>query len=118
MVDVAVSIATCVREVSRANPTLGFLQLTRSGFELGCAELGTMTSTLLLAYMGVNIFLLMLYAAKATPMVVILNNGVISHEILRPWRAASAWFSPHRSPPSWPAFSTVPGTTADNSSRS
>lgn len=83
MVDVAIAVATAVREVVMANPALSAGRLIRSGFEVGRAELGTMTTTLLLAYMGVNIFLIMMFAAKGTPTAGFLNITMISHEILR-----------------------------------
>ena len=83
MIDVAISVATAVREVAKANPALRLWQLIQSGFEVGRTELGTMTTTLLLAYMGVNIFLIILFAAQNTPIAGFLNISMVSHEILR-----------------------------------
>ncbi len=83
MIDVAISVATAVREVARANSSLGARSLIRSGFEVGRTELGTMTTTLLLAYMGVNIFLVLMFTAKGTPPETLFNISMISHEILR-----------------------------------
>ena len=83
MIDVAISVATAVREVANANPLLSLWRLIQSGFEVGRTELGTMTTTLLLAYMGVNIFLIMLFTAQNTPIAGFLNISMVSHEILR-----------------------------------
>jgi uncharacterized membrane protein len=83
MVDIAISVATAVKEVAKANPMLGVRRLIFSGFEVGRAELGTMTTTLLMAYMSVNIFLVMIFAAKATSLTRVLNITMVSHEILR-----------------------------------
>jgi uncharacterized membrane protein len=83
MIDVAISVATAVREVAKANPSLSLWRLIQSGFEVGRTELGTMTTTLLLAYMGVNIFLIMLFTALKTPVSGFLNISMVSHEILR-----------------------------------
>jgi uncharacterized membrane protein len=83
MVDIAISVATSVREVAKANPMLGVRRLIFSGFEVGRAELGTMTTTLLMAYMSVNIFLVMIFAAKGTSLTRVLNITMVSHEILR-----------------------------------
>jgi uncharacterized membrane protein len=83
MVDVAISVATSVKEVAKANPMLSIRRLILAGFEVGRAELGTMTTTLLLAYMSVNIFLIMLFTANKTPLTSFLNISVVSHEILR-----------------------------------
>jgi uncharacterized membrane protein len=82
-VDIAISVATSVREVAKANPMLGVRRLIFSGFEVGRAELGTMTTTLLMAYMSVNIFLVMIFAAKGTSLTRVLNITMVSHEILR-----------------------------------
>jgi uncharacterized membrane protein len=83
MVDIAISVATSVKEVARANPMLGVKRLILSGFEVGRAELGTMTTTLLMAYMSVNIFLVMIFTAKGTSLTRFLNITMVSHEILR-----------------------------------
>jgi uncharacterized membrane protein len=83
MVDVAISVATSVKEVALANPMFSIRRLILAGFEVGQAELGTMTTTLLLAYMSVNIFLIMLFTANKTPFTNFLNISVVSHEILR-----------------------------------
>jgi uncharacterized membrane protein len=83
MVDIAISVATSVKEVSLANPMLRIRQLILAGFEVGKAELGTMTTTLLLAYMSVNIFLIMIFTANETPLTSVLNITIVSHEILR-----------------------------------
>jgi len=42
-----------------------------------------MTTTLLLAYMSVNIFLIMFFTANKTPLTSVLNITIVSHEILR-----------------------------------
>ena len=83
MVDVAISVATSVKEVASANPMLGIRRLILAGFEVGRAELGTMTTTLLLAYMSVNIFLIMIFTANETSLPRVLNITIVSHEILR-----------------------------------
>ena len=83
MVDIAISVATSVKEVARANPKLSVRRLILSGFEVGRAELGTMTTTLLMAYMSVNIFLVMIFTAKGASLTSFLNITLVSHEILR-----------------------------------
>jgi len=83
MIDIAISVATSVREVAGANPVLGLKKLIQSGFAVGRIEMGTMTTTLLLSYMGVNMFLIVLFTTKGTSMAEFLNINMISHEILR-----------------------------------
>lgn len=46
------------------------------------AAMGTMTTTLLLAYSGTCIALLMVFMAQGTPVYNILNNNVVSAEII------------------------------------
>ncbi|NQS89919.1 YibE/F family protein [Patescibacteria group bacterium] len=83
MVDIAISVATSVREVVKANPSLSAWRLIHSGFEVGRAALGTMVTTLLLAYFGCSFFLFLVFTAKMTQLMRILNYSYISAEILR-----------------------------------
>ncbi len=83
MVDIAIAVATAVREVSKANPALSTRRLIQSGFEVGRATLGTMVTTLLLAYVGCSIFLFLVFTAKTTHFVRIINFNFVSAEILR-----------------------------------
>ena len=83
MVDIAIAVATTVKEVVLVNPTLGVKKLIRSGFEVGRATLCTMITTLLLAYVGCSLFLFLVFSAKATHFERIINFSFISAEILR-----------------------------------
>ncbi len=83
MVDISISVATSVREVVKANPSLSAWRLIHSGFEVGRAALGTMVTTLLLAYFGCSFFLFLVFTAKMTQLMRILNYSYISAEILR-----------------------------------
>ena len=83
LLDIAISVATTVAEVVKANPALGVRRLIRSGFAVGQAELSTMVSTLLLAYIGYSLFLVLTLTAKGTSLVRILNMNVVSAVILR-----------------------------------
>ena len=46
------------------------------------AAMGTMTTTLLLAYSGTCIALLMTFMAQGTPVYNILNNNIVASEII------------------------------------
>ncbi|MBL7176601.1 MAG: YibE/F family protein [Desulfobacteraceae bacterium] len=83
LLDIAISVATAIAEVVKANPALGVRRLIRSGFAVGQAELSTMVSTLLLAYIGYSLFLVLTLTAKGTSLVRILNMNVVSAVILR-----------------------------------
>ena len=60
VMDVAMSIAPALDEVHAANPALGFRDLLRSGMNIGRDMVGTMTNTLILAFLGSG-FTLILY---------------------------------------------------------
>lgn len=53
-----------------------------SGIRVGRAAMGTMTTTLLLAYSGGYVALLMVFMAQGTPVDNILNYKYVSSEIL------------------------------------
>ena len=60
VMDVAMSISSSLEEVHAANPELGFSRLFRSGMNIGQDLVGTMTNTLILAFLGSS-FTLILY---------------------------------------------------------
>ena len=58
--DVAISVASSIFEIKQADPTIQTKQLIKSGMNVGKDIMGTMTNTLLLAYTGSAMFLLLL----------------------------------------------------------
>lgn len=82
VMDISMDIAASQAEVYQANKNISVKELRRSGFEVGKAVVGTMTTTLLLAYSGGFSALLMVFIAQGTPMVNILNLNYVSGEIL------------------------------------
>lgn len=82
VMDIAMDIAASQAELYAQNPGLSSRQLIKSGFSVGRAIVGTMTTTLLLAYSGGFSALLMVFIAQGTPMVNILNLNYVSGEIL------------------------------------
>ena len=83
VMDLAMDIAAGVAEVRRHNPSLGFAALFWSGIRMGRAVVGTMTTTLLLAYSGGYITLLMVFAAQGTPPMDFLNTTLVSAELVK-----------------------------------
>ena len=81
--DLAMDIATGMEEVRLHNPTLGRRELLASGLRMGRAVVGTMTTTLLLAYSGGYLTLLMVLAAQGTPPLDFLNSTLVSAEIVK-----------------------------------
>lgn len=82
MMDVAVDIAVAVGEMVLQNPHLTRKKAIASGFNVGRAVTGTMTTTLLLAYSGSFTALMMVFMVQGTPIVNILNITYIAAEIL------------------------------------
>ena len=82
MMDLAVDIAASVHEVVERRPDLSRLEAIRSGVRVGQAAMGTQITTLLLAYSGSYIALLMVFMAQGTPMVNVFNYKYVASEII------------------------------------
>ncbi|MBP5791764.1 MAG: YibE/F family protein [Kiritimatiellae bacterium] len=83
MMDLAMDIAAGVREVSIHNTALGFRALFASGIRIGRATVGTMTTTLLLAYSGGYLTLLMVFYAQGTPPLDFASSPIVAAEIAK-----------------------------------
>ena len=83
VMDLAMDIAAGIDEVARSNPALGFRELFLCGIRMGRAVVGTMTTTLLLAYSGCYLTLLMVFAAQGTHPLDFLNSTVVSAEVVK-----------------------------------
>lgn len=82
MMDLAVDITAAVSEVVEKKPEIGWLEAAKSGMNVGRAAMGTMTTTLLLAYSGGCVALLMVFMAQGTPVNHILNYKYVAAEVL------------------------------------
>lgn len=82
VMDLAVDITSAVNEVIQKKPDIGWREAMQSGMAVGRAAMGTMTTTLLLAYSGGCVALLMVFMAQGTPIDNILNYKYVSSEIL------------------------------------
>lgn len=83
VMDLGMDIAAGVEEVARHGKSLGFRELWESGCRIGRAVVGTMTTTLLLAYSGGYITLLMVFAANGTSPADFLNSTLVSAELVK-----------------------------------
>ena len=83
LMDLAMDISAGMDEVALHNPRLPRRELFMSGLRIGRSVVGTMTTTLLLAYSGGYITLLMMFAAQGTPPLVFLNSTVVSAEVVK-----------------------------------
>lgn len=82
MMDLSVDITSAVHEVVQKKPDISWKEAAKSGMNVGRAAMGTMTTTLLLAYSGGYIALLMTFMAQGTPIINILNYKYVASEVL------------------------------------
>jgi uncharacterized membrane protein len=81
--DVAVSIASAVAEVKKANPRLTRGELVAAGMNVGRDMMGTMTNTLILAYTGSSVQLILIFMAFRESLIKVINLDMIASEVVR-----------------------------------
>ncbi|MDR1192551.1 MAG: YibE/F family protein, partial [Peptococcaceae bacterium] len=83
MLDTAVSIASALMEVYETAERPSFCVLLRSGLNIGGDTMGTMTSTLILAYMGGSLSLVLILIVYSNSLLELFNREMIVVEILQ-----------------------------------
>ncbi|MEG0502732.1 MAG: YibE/F family protein, partial [Cellulosilyticaceae bacterium] len=82
MVDLSIDISAAIEEVIDKKPDITRKEILLSGMNIGKSVVGTQATTLLLAYMGSFIAVMMVYMAQGTPLLNILNSKSIASEVL------------------------------------
>ena len=82
VMDLSVDICSSVYEVVQKKPEISAKEAIFSGFAVGRAACGYTTTTLLLAYSGSYIALLMVFMAQGTPIAFVLNYKYVAAEIV------------------------------------
>ena len=82
ILDLSIDISAALDEVKKAKPESTFQELVKSGMTIGRSVVGSQTTTLLLAYIGSYLTVMMVYMAQGTPMMSILNSKSVASEIL------------------------------------
>ena len=82
IMDIAVDITSAVNEVIEKKPDISKKEAISSGINVGRAAMGTMSTTLLFAYSGGYLALIMTFMAQGTPIYNIFNYKYIAAEIL------------------------------------
>lgn len=82
VMDLSMDITSAVYEVVQKKPEIGWREATLSGFHVGRAAMGTMTTTLLIAYSGGYVALLMVFMAQGTPLYAVFNYKYVAAEII------------------------------------
>lgn len=81
--DVTVTQVATVAEMRRHNPELSTPDLVTSGIRVGREHIASTVNTLLLAYAGASMPLLMLFAVSDQPLGMVANSELIAVEIVR-----------------------------------
>jgi uncharacterized membrane protein len=82
VMDLAMDIAAAMHEVKENHPAITKAALIRSGLTVGRHAVGTMTTTLLLAYSGGYTGMLMTFLARGVPFENVLNMVYVSSELV------------------------------------
>lgn len=83
IMDLAIDVSVAMAEVCEHAPGISHRELIKSGMAVGRAGVGTQTTTLLLAYMGSWLTVMMVYMAQSTPVLNILTSKMIASEIVQ-----------------------------------
>ena len=83
IMDVAMSIASSLWEVREKSQAPTFSTLFKSGMNIGRDVMGTMANTLILAYIGSSLSIVLLLTAYSTSLTYLLNREMIAVEILQ-----------------------------------
>lgn len=82
VMDLSVDITSAVYEVVEKRPDLTWKEAVRSGMNVGRSAMGTMTTTLLFAYSGGYIALMMVFMAQGTPIEFMLSYKYVAGELI------------------------------------
>jgi uncharacterized membrane protein len=81
--DIAIGQASSISELSQTNASLGWRALLRHGMVIGRDHIAAMVNTLLLAYVGAALPLVLLFTVAAEPLGMTLNREIVAEEIVR-----------------------------------
>jgi uncharacterized membrane protein len=81
--DVTVTQASAVWELHQANPEMGARRLYSSALRIGRDHIASTVNTLVLAYVGASLPLLVLFTVSSRPLGSIITSEVVAEEIVR-----------------------------------
>ena len=82
MMDLSMSIAAAMDEIKEQQPAISRLQLMKSGYIVARQSVGTMSTTLLLAYSAEYTAMIMVFIAQGIPLENLINMVWVSSEIV------------------------------------
>jgi len=83
VMDVGMSISSSVFEVKRADPKMDTKKLYKSGMTIGRDIMGTMSNTLILAFAGASITVMVIIALYELPYLRFINLNLLALEIVQ-----------------------------------
>lgn len=81
--DVAMSISSAMDELSSKVKDMGYKDFIKSGLAVGRDVMGTMSNTLILAYVGSSLTIIFIHVINGSDLMTILNSDYIASEIVR-----------------------------------
>ncbi|MFF4214431.1 YibE/F family protein [Streptomyces sp. NPDC001796] len=81
--DVTVTQTSAVWELHDANPTMGWRGLYRAGIRIGRDHIASVVNTLVLAYAGAALPLLLLFSIAQSGVATVANSELVAEEIVR-----------------------------------
>lgn len=81
--DVGMSLSSAMFEIKEINPEIKKSDLLKAGMNIGRDMIATMSSTLILAYTGGSLQLMLLFMAHEVPFVDIINQDGYATEVVR-----------------------------------
>jgi len=81
--DTSVTISSAMEEIKTANPNLTFKELLKSGLNVGRDTMGTMSNTLILAFVGSSFSMILFIATLGVTWIEFINNDAIGIEIIQ-----------------------------------
>lgn len=82
LMDLSMDISVSMEEICYHKPSIRPTELMKSGLKVGRSVLGTMTTTLMLAYSGSYLSMMMYFVGQGTPIMDILNLKYVSSQLL------------------------------------
>jgi len=83
VMDVAISVSSSIQEIKGASPQIAKRELIKRGFNVGRDIMATMANSLILAYIGGSLLLVMIYLAGEFPLIQIINTEFVALEVTR-----------------------------------
>jgi uncharacterized membrane protein len=81
--DVTVTQASAVWELHQANPAYGFQRLYAAGLRIGRDHIASTVNTLVMAYAGASLPLLVLFTLSSRPLGDVLTGEIVAQEVIR-----------------------------------